>query len=290
MNKISKEELASIEKSGKLGIVGTIDNIGDPHLTLLTTLMPCSESEMVIGQYSKGSSMVNMRERIKCGFSIFGADLSYWCGTMDFKYSKTDGPEHTKYNNMPMWRFNTYFGIYEVYYFDLVNITEKAVLDVASIGAHAEISGGGAAGQSGIFYHVLEFRCNHGGNPFGAVRVCGPGCLGAGQASAAQGPGQSLYGADAAALSGAHVSGIPGTARPWPAGYPLGSDPARNFLCLPCLPAYKVLCGNSGGNSGGGTAGRGRGMADFSPHCPAYGAAGPVECGNLELSGCLESD
>ena len=40
MNKISKEELASIEKSGKLGIVGTIDNVGDPHLTLLTTLMP----------------------------------------------------------------------------------------------------------------------------------------------------------------------------------------------------------------------------------------------------------
>ena len=140
MNKISKEELTSIEKSGKLGIVGTIDNIGDPHLTLLTTLMPCSESEMVIGQYSKGSSMVNMRERTKCGFSIFGSDLSYWSGTMDFKYSKTDGPEHTKYNNMPMWRFNTYFGIYEVYYFDLVNITEKAVLDVASIGAGVQKS------------------------------------------------------------------------------------------------------------------------------------------------------
>lgn len=127
---------------------------------------------------------------------------------------------------------------------------------------------GGAAGQSGFFCHVLEFRCNHGGNPFGAVRACGPSCLGADQASAAQGPGQSLYGADAAALSGAHVSGIPGTALSWPAGYPLGGDFARNFLCLPRLPAYKVLCGNSGGNSGGGTAGRGRGNGRFFSTLP----------------------
>ena len=163
-------------------------------------------------------------------------------------------------------------------------------MDAAAEEPNVARSCGGAAGQSGIFCHVLEFRCNHGRNPFGAVRVCGPGCLGAGQAPAAQGPGQSLYGADAAALSGAHVSGIPGTALSWLAGYPLGSDPARNFLRLSRLPAYEVFCGNSGGNSGGGTAGRGRGMADLFPHCAAYGAAGPAERGDFELSGCLESD
>ena len=138
MNIISKEEFAIFEKSGKMGIVATIDDIGDPHLTLLTTLMASGEKEMVVGQYAKGTSMVNMRQRNKCGFAIMGRDLNFWTGTMDWKYSKTDGEEYTKYNNMPMWRFNTYFGIYEVHYFDLADISEKTVLDLPKLGVNAQ--------------------------------------------------------------------------------------------------------------------------------------------------------
>ena len=136
MNIVNKEDFAFFEKSGKIAVVGTVDDVGDPHLTLLTTLMASGEKEMVVGQYAKGSSMVNMRERKKCGFAFMGKDLSFWTGTMDWKYSRTDGEEHTKYNNMPMWRFNTYFGIYEVHYFDLKTLSDKAMLDLPAIGAN----------------------------------------------------------------------------------------------------------------------------------------------------------
>ena len=60
MKTIGNEEFKIFEKSEKLGVVGTIDEQGDPHLSLLTTIMAKSESEMVVGQFTKGFSKINM--------------------------------------------------------------------------------------------------------------------------------------------------------------------------------------------------------------------------------------
>ena len=125
MRKISEEEFKIFEKSEKLGVVGTIDEQGDPHMSLLTTIMAKSEDEMVVGEFTKGSSKKFMQERNKCGFAIMRLDLSFWTGKMVWKDVKTEGEEYVKYNNMQMWRFNTYFGINRVHYFDLTDISDK---------------------------------------------------------------------------------------------------------------------------------------------------------------------
>lgn len=137
MNTINKEDFAVFEKSEKLGVVATIDQQGDPHLSLLTTIMAKSETEMVVGQFTVGTSKENMRQRKKCGFAIMGLDMNFWTGTMDWTGSKTEGEEFVKYNNMPMWRFNTYFGIYEVHYFDLHQISDKCTLDIPKVAVNA---------------------------------------------------------------------------------------------------------------------------------------------------------
>ena len=133
MRKISEEEYKIFEKSEKLGVVATIDDVGDPHLTLLTTIMAKGDSEMVVGEFTKGLSKRFMKERNKCGFAIMGLDMCYWTGKMDWKDVKTEGEEFVKYNNMQMWRFNTYFGIGKVHYFDLKDISDKKKLEIPKI-------------------------------------------------------------------------------------------------------------------------------------------------------------
>lgn len=134
MSNIVKEEYFKIfEKSEKLGVVGTVDDRGDPHVTLLTTIMAKSADEMVVGQFTKGLSKEYMKVRNKCGFIIMGLDLNFWTGKMDWKDCKTEGAEFVKYNNMQMWRFNTYFGIDVVHYFDLKEISERRKLEIPKI-------------------------------------------------------------------------------------------------------------------------------------------------------------
>ncbi len=137
MNKIKNENFEFFEKSEKLGVVGTIDDKGDPHLTLLTTIMAKSETEMVVGEFTKGLSKTYMQERNKCGFAIMGLDTNFWTGTMIWKDIRTEGEEFVKYNNMQMWRFNTYFGIGKVHYFDLVDISDRTKLDIPKIAVSA---------------------------------------------------------------------------------------------------------------------------------------------------------
>ena len=137
MKTINEADKKIFEKSEKLGVVATIDEQGDPHLSLLTTIMAKSDDEMVVGEFTKGISKLNMKERNKCGFAIMGLDMNFWTGTMSWKDVKTEGEEFVKYNNMQMWRFNTYFGIGKVHYFDLKEISEKRALEIPKVAVNA---------------------------------------------------------------------------------------------------------------------------------------------------------
>lgn len=130
---VNEEEYKFFEKSEKLGVVGTVDDQGDPHLSLLTTIMAKGDKEMVVGQFTKGLSKEFMEKRHQCGFAIMGLDMNFWLGKMTWKDVKTEGEEFVKYNNMQMWRFNTYFGISRVHYFDLNEISEKRKLEIPKI-------------------------------------------------------------------------------------------------------------------------------------------------------------
>lgn len=132
---VKKEYIKEFEKTEKLGLIATVEECGDPHISLLTTVMAADEKTMVVGQFSQGRSKQNMMARPKTGFAIISLDMNMWRGTFNWREVKTEGPEYVKYNNMQMWRFNTYFGIEKVHYGDLVEISDKAKLNFPGIGA-----------------------------------------------------------------------------------------------------------------------------------------------------------
>ncbi len=130
--------MKAFEKSEILGLVASVDDSGDPRITLLTTLMAIDEKTLVMGKFIQGISKQNIVVRPKSGFAFVTLDMDFWHGLTDWSPEvKTEGPEYVKYNNMQMWRFNTYFGIEKVYYSRLKEISEKAHLDLVGIGVNA---------------------------------------------------------------------------------------------------------------------------------------------------------
>ncbi len=134
MNKVLSEEMRKeFEKTIKIGLVATIDEQEKPHITVLSTLMGKDDKEMMIGKFVEGLSKEFMLNRSKCGFLIMNTDKKFWYGLMDYTYQKKEGEDYINYNNQPLYRYNSYFGINTVYYFNLKEISDELALPMTRV-------------------------------------------------------------------------------------------------------------------------------------------------------------
>jgi hypothetical protein len=129
----SESDIKSFEPEMKVGLLATVNEDGLPHITLLSSLCASSPTELVFGQFSEGLSKVNIRKNPKVGFLILTLDRNTWRGKATFTHTEKSGREFDVFNNMPMFRYNAYFGIHTVYYFDLVEQYGKTPLPMGSI-------------------------------------------------------------------------------------------------------------------------------------------------------------
>ena len=125
--------MKAFEGSVKIGLVATIDDQGGPHLTVLSTLQGKDETTMMFGKFVEGSSKDHLLVRPQAGFLIMNPQKEFWYGTMDFDHLLKEGSDYVMYNNQPLYRYNTYFGINTVYYLNLREISEKCTLPMAKI-------------------------------------------------------------------------------------------------------------------------------------------------------------
>ena len=123
-NRFNEKDIEAFRPAEKIGLVATIDAGGNPHISLLTSIMAIGPDKMTVGQFSVGLSKLNMRERKNIGFLVLTLDERMWRGTARWTGFADNGPEYEIYNNMPMYRYNTYFGINRVHYLDLVETTD----------------------------------------------------------------------------------------------------------------------------------------------------------------------
>jgi hypothetical protein len=129
----SSEDIKAFEPENKIGLLATQNAEGLPHLTLITTLQANSPTELVWGQFTEGVSKKNILSNPKTGFLIMTLDKSLWRGKAIWKQSKTEGEEYVRFNKLPMWRYNSYFGLHTIHYMNLVETTEKASLPIMGI-------------------------------------------------------------------------------------------------------------------------------------------------------------
>jgi hypothetical protein len=129
----SPEDIQSTQPAMKIGLLVTVTPEGLPHVTLISSLMACAPQQMAFGQFTEGFSKKYILNNPKTGFLIMSLDKDLWRGKATFTNSTKEGPEYEYYNNVPMFRYNAYFGVHTVYYLDLLSQTGKTPLPMNRI-------------------------------------------------------------------------------------------------------------------------------------------------------------
>jgi len=133
LTSFSEADIQNTQPALKVGILATVSPEGLPHVTLLSSLMACGPKQLCFGQFTEGMSKKHILSNPKAGFLIMGLDKNLWRGKATFTHSVKSGSEYEYYNNVPMFRYNAYFGIHTVHYFDLVSHTGKTPLPMNKI-------------------------------------------------------------------------------------------------------------------------------------------------------------
>ena len=151
-NNFTEADMKVFEPAEKLGIIATVNEEGLPHMTLLTSVMAAKPDQLIVGEFCQGKSKEYMQRNAKIGFAILTLDKKLWRGKAIWTHLKKEGPEYEIYNNQPMFRYNTYFGINTVHYFDLKETTAGSSLPLASVAKSALLTkmakGSAAKGNS----------------------------------------------------------------------------------------------------------------------------------------------
>jgi hypothetical protein len=132
-NNFTAVDMKTFEPAEKVGIIATVTEEGLPHMTLLTSVMAAKPDQLIVGEFCQGKSKEYIQRTAKIGFAILTLDKKLWRGKALWTHLKKEGPEYEIYNNQPMFRYNTYFGINTVHYFDLKETTVGSSLPLASV-------------------------------------------------------------------------------------------------------------------------------------------------------------
>ena len=129
----TQDEIKAFAPAEKVGLVACVNPEGLIHMTLITSIMAPRPTQMTIGQFCMGRSKWYMQQNPQIAFLIMSMDRNLWRGKARWTHKKFDGPEYETYNNLPMFRYNAYFGINTVHYLDLVETGPKEDLPMGQI-------------------------------------------------------------------------------------------------------------------------------------------------------------
>ncbi len=130
---LTEKELESFKPAEKIGLVASINPEGQIHMTLITSIMGCNPSQMTLGQFCMGRGKWHIQENSNLSFLIMTLDRNLWRGKAKWTHKQFEGPEFEQYNEMPMFRYNSYFGVNTVHYLDLVEIESEGALPMGRI-------------------------------------------------------------------------------------------------------------------------------------------------------------
>ncbi|MCK4725083.1 MAG: hypothetical protein KAT29_04750 [Anaerolineales bacterium] len=119
-NSFSSDDIQALSVPMKIGILGTVNGEGVPHLTMLSTLQASSSQILTFGQFTEGLSKHHVVDNPKTSFLIMTLNKLFWRGKADWSHKEKAGPEYDMYNDIPMFRYNAYFGVHTVHYLNLV--------------------------------------------------------------------------------------------------------------------------------------------------------------------------
>jgi len=122
----------------KIGIIATQNTEDQPHITFINSLMAIDKTRMALGQFVRGKSKYFIQNNPQASFFILSAlTRKTWQGKLLWTEKKDQGPELEAYKEKPLQRYNSYFPIHRVHYFDLKETTPATGLPVLKIAGSA---------------------------------------------------------------------------------------------------------------------------------------------------------
>jgi hypothetical protein len=132
-HEFSPEDIKAFIPAEKVGLLASVNFEGLPHMSLITSMQANNAKELLVGEFVTGASKKFIQKNHKVGFLIMTFDRNMWRGKANWTHLAKSGPEYEKMNLIPMFRYNTYFGINTVHYCDLVEVSERAPLPMNGI-------------------------------------------------------------------------------------------------------------------------------------------------------------
>ena len=129
----TEQEMKAFEPAEKIGLVACVNPEGLPHISLITSIMAPEPGRLTLGQFCKGLSKQYIQLNPNVSFLVMTMDKKMWRGKAKWTHLKNEGPEYERYNDIPMFRYNTYFGIHTVHYLDLIETSECQTLPMSKI-------------------------------------------------------------------------------------------------------------------------------------------------------------
>jgi hypothetical protein len=129
----SVQEMKAFEPAEKIGLVACVNPDGLPHISLITSIMAPKPDQLTLGQFCKGLSKQYIQQNPQIAFLIMTMDKKMWRGRARWTHLKNEGAEYERYNEIPMFRYNSYFGINTVHYLDLIETSESQDLPMPKI-------------------------------------------------------------------------------------------------------------------------------------------------------------
>jgi hypothetical protein len=152
----NEQEMKTFEPAEKIGIVASINPQGLPHVSLITSIMAPKPDQITLGQFCLGLSKQHIQQNPHIAFLIMTMDKKMWRGRANWTHLKKEGPEYERYNEIPMFRYNTYFGINTVHYLDLIETSESQSLPMPQIVFSAMLTKlAKSAAKTGIAERIL---------------------------------------------------------------------------------------------------------------------------------------
>ena len=106
---------------------------GYPHPALISSIVAKDKKTIMWGQFSQGLSKEYIKNDKKTGFLVLSADMYWWTGKAVHTGSTVKGEDFEYYNNKPMFRYNSYFGIGAVHYENVVDASVGQKLPIPKI-------------------------------------------------------------------------------------------------------------------------------------------------------------
>lgn len=117
---LDEKAMHGFSAEAKIGLLATVDPEGRAHLSLITSILPKSESELMFGQFCEGRSKKHVLSNPKTAFLVMSIDRDLWRGQAHWKSRTTEGEDFVRFNQLAMFRYNSYLGIHTVHYLDIV--------------------------------------------------------------------------------------------------------------------------------------------------------------------------